>query len=149
MKIKIDVIGWDAFTGNLGTVPFENGVSTRDVTQLEMNRLGANLKIVSLDTDLQVGISTLKNGHVEAPIMAEPIRTAELTLPEKEVVEETVVEKIETEKENDTPKITKEDLEVIADKAGIKGIREIANKFDVKGVQISQLIEGILAAQGN
>jgi hypothetical protein len=43
-KVRIDQIGWDSYTGLLGMVPFENGVSTRPVTDQEALRIGAIIK---------------------------------------------------------------------------------------------------------
>lgn len=144
MKIRITVPGWDSFSGLFGTVEFENGVSVRDVTEQEALRIGANLNVVRIDTDEQVGAAAVDNSKIEAPTIEDADRTHEKPKPK----ETKVVNVVKEEKEDETPSFTKEQLELIADKKGIKGIREIAAMFDVKGVQIAQLIEGILQAQG-
>lgn len=45
------------------------------------------------------------------------------------------------------PAYTRDALELLADKEGIKGIREIAAEFDLKGNSIHKLIDAILEAQ--
>lgn len=134
-RIKIDVAGWDHFNGHLGTIEFENGISKRELTQQEMHRLGANLKIVRVDNNEQVGASVIMAniGHVSAeltpalPTLAEQKEAAQNEEPEL--------------------KYTRAVLNEIADKQGIKGIRKIAAEYGVKGVQISAMIDEIIEAQ--
>ena len=129
--VKIDQIGWDSYNGLLGMVPFKNGVSERPVTDVEMSRLGASIRLVKVDSDEQVGAATTMansrhvSAEVEAPI--EPVKEE----PKAEV----------------ELKYTKDQLEEIASEGGIKAVRDIAKEFDVKGVEISKMIEDIMKVQ--
>jgi hypothetical protein len=129
--VRIDVPGWDTFTGLLGMVPFENGVSSRELTQAEMLRIGANIAIVKVGSNEQVGAAvTMVNSR---NISAE-VKVASKTL-EQETVAKVAYE------------YDRERLEEIASEGGIKAVREIAAKYNVKGVEISKMIEEILKAQ--
>lgn len=129
--VKIDQIGWDSYTGQLGMVPFENGISTRPLTDHEMTRLGASIKLVKVGSDEQVGAATTmaNSRHLSAEVETAIIPTEE----KPEVVVEL--------------KYTKDQLEEIASEGGIKAIREIAKEFDVKGVEISKMIDEIMQVQ--
>jgi hypothetical protein len=132
-KVRVDVKGFDKYTGLLGTVNFTNGVSDREVTDLECARLGAIMRIVRLDTDEQVGASTnmVKSRDVPA-----------------EVKEPMAVEVEPKAKAEPAPlKYTKETLDAMAEADGMKAIRKIADEYGIKGVQISKMIEEIIEAQ--
>ena len=130
--IKIDVPGYEHFTSLFCMVPFKNGVSERPVTEQEALRIGSIIKTVRLDTDEQLGASTVmaNTRHMSAEVV--PLR-----LSLAEVKEEPEVEL----------KYTKDQLEEIASEGGIKAVREIAKEFDVKGVEISKMIDDIMKVQ--
>jgi hypothetical protein len=132
-KIRIDATGYEAFDGFLGTLEFKGGVSVREATPLEIRRIGANVKIVEVEGNGQVGpsVSMVGTRHVSAQLETRLTRESE----ESPVEPETEVE------------YTEEKLKVIADEGGIKAVRKIAEKFGVKGVSISAMIEEIVAAQ--
>lgn len=149
MRVRIDRTGWDSYTGDLSGVPFVNGISTRELNEREIARIGANIRIVGLEDDKQVGPTTEHKGHIEAPTVVNSVRASD-----EEVVVETTAEVFTEVNEpvSDAPDrrlYTKEELIKIADDGGIKAIRDIAKEYDVKGVQIAQLIQGILQAQVN
>lgn len=130
-KVRIDRDGWESFTGQLGTVEFKDGVSVRPLTEREVQFLGASIRIVRADTDEQVGVGvTVKEGRKHSAKVVEPLKT-------------------ETEEQKEAPvlKYDRDKLDEIASEGGIKAIREVANEFGVKGVQISSMIEDILKAQ--
>lgn len=130
-KIKIDVPGWELFTGYLGTVDFVNGVSTREVSPTEVRVIGANIRVVEVDSDEQVGPATsmVNARHVSATV--EAALETESAEPEVEV----------------EGKYNEDNLNAMADKGGIKALREVAKEFGVKGVSIQELIKEILEAQ--
>lgn len=129
--VKIDQSGWDAFTGQLGPVPFENGVSTRPLTPAEKTRLGAAIKLVEIDSGKQIGAST---------IMANTRHLSAQVTPTRQAPKEEPKPKVEL-------KYTKDKLQEIASEGGIKAIREIAKEFDVKGVEINKIIDEIVKVQ--
>jgi hypothetical protein len=128
--VRIDQKGWETFTGLLGPVLFENGVSKRELTPNELARLGASVKLVTLEGDKQVGAATImaNSRHVSAAV--------------KPVVKPKVerAEPIQL-------KYDKDKLEEIASEGGIKAVREVAKEFGVKGVEISKMIDDIVTAQ--
>ena len=129
-KVRINVPGWEKFDGLLGMVPFENGVSTRELTKDEIMRIGANIAIVKVDSDEQVGAAvTMANSR---NVSAE-VKAASPTLAEEQP-------KVELKYDRDK-------LLEIASEGGIKAIREIAKEFDVRGVEISKMIDDIIQAQ--
>lgn len=146
MKVRIAISGWETYTGLLGGVPFVNGVSERDLTALELGKVGATIAVLDVETGEQVGPSTIVNGHIQAPTVRYSRDEGEQetkSIPVAEVIEEEVVDI------SDVHFYTKEELEEVANKGGIKAIRDIATGYDVRGVQIIQLINGILQAQTN
>lgn len=130
-KIKVDVKGFEKYTGLLGTVPFTNGVSDREVTEEECNRLGAIMKMSKVEGDEQVGSSAK---------MIKARQTSATVQPTMKTAEEPK----EAPKEL---KHSKEALEELAETGGIKAVRKVADEYGVKGVQITALIDGILEAQ--
>lgn len=154
MKIKITQKGWEGYTGILGTVMFKDGVSTRDLTPNEQAYFSVVMRVAEVEDD---GTET----HYSAN--AELTRTSKIKMP---VVErrKTVAE---TEAEAPTPapdavsapdpmpveeptekKVwTREELEEVADKDGIRGLRVIGTPLGAKNTSIHKLIDEILTFQ--
>lgn len=130
-KVRIDVPGWESYSDLFCMVPFENGVSTRPVTDQEALRIGAIIKCVRVDNDEQLGAATVmaESKNVSAAIVPELAKASDK--PETEIV----------------LKYSKDKLEEIASEGGIKAIREVAKEFDVKGVEISKIIDEIMKVQ--
>lgn len=132
--IKITEKGWENYTGNLGGVDFIEGVSVREATTMEINRIGANLRIESVDSDQQL-----------SPVTGRSLYFDEIT---KEIVSEIIEheEATVTEATDGKPVATysREQLEAIADKGGIAELRKISDELGVKGKSILTLIDGIL-----
>jgi hypothetical protein len=131
-KIKIDVPGWEAFDGYMGTLEFKQGVSVRDATPMEIARLGANIRITEVGNDEQVGPSTVmvNTRHVSAKL---------------EAALET--ESNEQASQDAETGYTEDRLNEIADAGGIKALRKVAADFGVKGVSIAEMVKEILEAQ--
>jgi hypothetical protein len=129
---KIDAIGWNCYTGLVGTVPFKDGISERPLTDQEIARLGAVIRLVRVDSDEQVGaaVTMAGIGHVSAEVVA----------PSPTLEDEQTEQKVEL-------KYDREKLLEVASEGGIKAIREIAKEFDVKGVEINRMIDDIVKAQ--
>lgn len=128
MKIKITQAGWAGYNGHLGSVEFADGVSVDDVSRGDAAFLAG---IVSIE-DVKTG----ENPSDTQRILNEYGNQARV---------ETVVAPTAPAK----PELThsKESLEAVADSSGIKGVREIADSFNVKGNSIAELIEKTLQAQ--
>lgn len=142
--IKIDGGPLAGYNGELVGVIFEDGVSTSEIPQPLINRLAAVTAITMVETGLQAGVAAdlvrFKGESFEEEFTS--------TETESEIEPEQGGEEIgnDGEPESDTG-YSQEELESIADKSGIAGVREIGDKFGVKGTSISGIISGILEAQ--
>ena len=129
-KVRINVPGWEKFTGLLGVVPFEDGVSVRELVPEEKARIGSIIGIEDVDGgQVGAGVEMAKIHGAKAPVAA--------PAPKPEPKPEAPAEL----------KYNREKLEAIAEEGGIKAIRKIADEFDVKGVEISKMIDEIVEAQ--
>lgn len=122
MKIKIVGAGWAGFTGHFGTIEFKDGVSLEDVSPLEAQRLGAVVQVETLDGFNPSVAQRIIDSRAEPMDVASTPRTEE-AVPEKMPMNYSAKE-----------------LEEIADKGGIKALREIADQFGVRGRGISELV---------
>jgi hypothetical protein len=139
MKIRIDEVGYESYTGILGLVQFENGVSVTDVSQGELDRMAAVLRVVDADSDKQLGalvdyatasqVGFEQEGKLET---GTGFVAVDGTIPASNAVE--------------TEKYTQEELEALADKEGITGLRAIGDSLNVKDTSIKGLIGSILNA---
>lgn len=140
MKIKIVEKNWDGYTGALAGFSFVDGVSENDIDLYKALYIGGVIQIVDADTGLPVSelheATLIKDIPLEASCETSPANIIE----EAPIVEEEpVVEKIKI--------YTREELEAIADSSGIKGIRAIANQYNIKSTSIVELMEQILLEQ--
>lgn len=136
-RLRITEPGWDSYTGPLGGVMFTNGLSDDLVDATTARRLGSIIRIDMVDSGVQAGAASdlQRHAEVKAPV-----------LPESPTYDATQAQA--ATKEPAKPKYTREQLEEVADKNGIAGLREIAEPMGIKGRGIAELISEILAAQG-
>jgi hypothetical protein len=128
MKIKIVMPGWAGFTGYLGMTEFADGVSVHDVGKIEAQRLASCVSIETMDGHNPSAAQEI----IDSRSVALPLATT----PAAEKPDESAVMAMT---------YTPAELGEIADKGGIKAIREIADKFGVKGKSISEIISGLSA----
>lgn len=129
MKIKIVQAGWEGFTGMFGVVEFVDGVSVNEISRSEAQALAATVSVVTLDgkdPSAAQQIIDLNDKPAEANV----------NLPTGDI------------ESKPTETYTKEQLEEIADKDGIKGIRMIGDSLGVRGNSIADLIAKIMAVAG-
>lgn len=127
MKIKITQPGWEGFTGALGMFEFENGVSVEDIGRADAAFLAGIVSIEDFDTG--------KNPSLSQRIVDSYSKEAKV--PAVEPIVPVVTSTAHT----------KESLELIADKSGIKGIREVSDPMGIKGNAIAEIIGKILLAE--
>lgn len=157
-RIKIKEKGWDGYTGLLGTLIFENGISTTAPSQRERDYFGVVMRFVEVDEDgnelgvvsanddllrtAKIAIAPVERMKSVAEKKAEAIARGdvapEVTAPDPMLAIEPVVE---------TKVYTREELEAIGDKDGIKGLRAIGTPLGAKNTSIHKLIDEILDAQ--
>jgi hypothetical protein len=143
--IKIEGGPLAGYNGEMVGVQFEDGVSVESVSPQMINRLAAVMNIVIVETGEQAGVAA-NLVKFKGESFEEELAVAEA---ETEVEFTEVSEEIGTDgaEQPATALYTKEDLEAIADKSGIAGVREVGDKFGVKGTSIGGIINGIIEAQ--
>lgn len=136
-KIRIVEPGWETFTGDMGGATFVNGESTEPLPQLQVDRIGASIRI-ELEDGRQGGIQErlVSQKGVEAPELVglERATEADLAGSPEPVAPEVPAPVFHTEAE----------LEGIAEEKGIAGLRLIGTPLGVKGRSIPELIREIL-----
>ena len=133
--LKIVEPGYANFAGTFGTVEFKDGVSVYPVSAVETQRLQALLRIEAVGEEVEEKVAPM---FVNLPTSAELAGAGRVHVPEPELGDSVPDGKV----------WTREELEGVADKRGIKGLREIAAGFGVAGKAIGDLIGAILAKQG-
>lgn len=139
-RLKIVEPGMLTFTDFYCGYKFTNGLSDEAVAGADALRIGSFIRVIGVDDDRQAGEAQflLDAKHTGADVkVALTVATPETVSAETAAIEQ--AEQI---------KYTKEALEAIADAEGIQGLRNIADKFKVKGRGIVELITEILKAQG-
>lgn len=142
MKVKLTGQGMEHFTGQMGVVFFEDGVSVNDVSELDAFRLAAVYGAERIGTGESISVSQRLLDFADTPaVTVETIispNVDSVAPVATDVVEDTTV----------AQKYTEESLSKIADEQGIAGLREIAEKFGIKGNSIAGLIAAVIKAQG-
>lgn len=134
MKLRLTQKHYEAYTGQMGVVFFENGLSTDDVSTLDATRMAAVLGCEWEDgKPANIGQIYLDNMNT-APPSAETV--AAVPAKEKKAPEKTGTQ------------YTEDQLAEIADAKGISGLREISDTLGVKGNSIRGLIDAILKSSG-
>lgn len=168
-KIRLCGVGMEMFTGHMGSTYFENGVSVEDVSPVQIRLLGALTTIMVLDGEKEYqggsAADTAANrstGYETKKTWLEPDELAALDAEVAKTVApfeqgEVNVAAVQTDAfkslantEPAKPNVkvySREELEMIADEKGLKGLREIGDVLGVKGTAIITMIETILAAQ--
>lgn len=142
MKLRLTQAGFENFTGQMGVVWFENGLSTTDVLPIDGVRISAaigaswedgsmpnkgDMYLTSSDVPAHVGQADRSE---QAPTPAAPVDAAPT--------------------QGDAPAVyTEAQLAAIADEKGIAGLRAIADPLGIKGTSIVGLIAEILKKQGS
>lgn len=146
--IKIVSKGWVNYTGLLGTIWFKDGMSTEPVAQNEADRLSAVAQLVEINEDGTETPAGPAYRMIAASAHRAPITRAAARQSDAERLEEERLETLRADKAPLDHIYTADELEAIADKSGIKGLREIADAWNVKERSIPKLIGETLKAQG-
>jgi hypothetical protein len=165
MRVIITEKGFEGYTGPLGMSNFTNGISDDHLSEHERLHLGAIMNVAEYDekgdTDgaiINPGVNYAETYRVSAPIVEKAKTQAELNAeaalaapaagPAQESADQAQTTEATTQTELPAlPKYTREELEVIADKDGIKGLRAISDKLNVKDSSIPGLMDKIIQAQ--
>lgn len=168
-RLRIVEPGWETFTDEMCGVKFVNGLSVEPVASMQARILANVIRMEAEDgTNPSISQALVDVANVEMAVVVELETGVEDPVVEK-LIEETAnavhvqivnrseqaVAALQGDEQSvvavvavpDSVTHTKESLEAIADKEGIKGLREVAARFDVKGRGIEELIKEILTAQ--
>ena len=151
-KIKIVEPGWEGYTGILGTLVFEDGVSVEPVSQREKDVFSVTIRIAEVtDTGEARVYSANDNLRTVAALAMEPQAPKLFVAPKPAPAptpEATDTSPLPIAAPSAPAKTyTLAELEAIADDKGIKGLREIGAPLGAKNTSITKLIDEILAAQ--
>lgn len=139
-RVRLAEPGWAGYNGFVGTVLFENGISVDLVSFREQQILGGIMRLESADenetgTQLGPAAELLRSRDIDAD--HERVAATAQGVPVGEHGEIRLA----------VERYTREELEEIADRRGITGLRDIAAPYGVKGRSITELINEILQAQ--
>lgn len=145
MKLHLTQPGYETFTGQMGTVFFENGLSVADVKPIDAVRMAAQFLCEWEDgTTASVAQSILDHAH--ATVASIPVEQNADQALAAQAAEAAALAALSTEAKSGKV-YTENELAAVADKSGIKGLRAIADPLGVKGNAIADLIKAILAKQ--
>lgn len=155
MRIRLTQAGFESYTGQMGIIMFENGMSVTDVLPNHAKRIAA---VIGADwedgSSANVGDHYMQSMHMPAPMPNEQreqgkdqAEQAQILSGASAVVYDSTKDTIAKETKADVLSriYTSDELAAIADDKGIAGLREVAKEFDVKGNSIHSLIDGIMA----
>jgi hypothetical protein len=146
-RIRIVQPGWIGYTGEIGSVVFEDGVSVNVVAPVFIDRIGAEIQVVDADTGELQGaqVRMIESRCIPLNSMDQLQRTASIEEVAKPNDEPPIIK--ETEEPEEKIVWTDEQLMAVADDKGINGLREIGNPIGAKGRSIPELISNILKCQ--
>ncbi|WP_342234645.1 hypothetical protein [Inquilinus sp. OTU3971] len=144
MRIRIIERGFEAYTGPLGLIEFKDGLSVRDDLDLgEVNRLAAAMRIEREDGKQAGQGAALVEAHRSAVV------ESVAALPRDTKKDEQPPADPNASKAPAAPAeiYTREQLGELADKDGMKSLREVAAGYGVKSKSVAGLIDAIIDAQ--
>lgn len=127
--LKIVEAGYSKFNGHFGTVEFKDGVSASPVTTIEKQRLSAILRVEDVGEDV--------DEVIDMKVTFDTAKKQDASDVEHQPAHEVAIAK---------KAWTRAELEDVADKHGIKGLREIASAMGINAKSIKELIDAILGA---
>lgn len=147
-RLKITQPGFEGYTGALGPVDFDNGISVEPVPVIMADRLAATMMIVTVDDEgnevSQAGVAARMVGGVT-------IRADVVEALGKASEDDLIEDRRRLAESQARPPVSKlytvAELKAVADEKGINGLREIAKPWGVKERSIPKLIQEILVAQ--
>jgi hypothetical protein len=145
--LKITQKGWAGYSSAIGGVPFKDGISEHPVPRYIADRISSGISMVEINEDgseTPAGVAhrLVSEARERAPV-AKPLERA----TEEELKDEAALDAIRASKAPVDTFYTGEELEAIVDAKGIKGLREIADRWEVRHRSIPTLIGLVLKAQ--
>ena len=143
--LKVSGDKWKGYTGVLGMVRFVDGVSTEKLPRWQRDKMAAAMNFVEIDADgneqpAGAAYRMIREYAERAAPVSQLSRQSEGEKNAEIAAAQVALAKVPAV-------LTRAELEAIAEKQGIKGLREIGKKWNVKHRAIPTLIEMILDAQ--
>lgn len=138
--------GYENYTGPIGSYEFVDGVSVDMIPRNDRDRLATAFQFVEFESEDDEPVPA---GVAYRLVAMSGVRASDPEPLERQTVEEKV-EEVAKAADMAEPTRTiyeRKNLEAIADKRGIGGLREIGDGWGVKSRQIIALIEMILSKQ--
>lgn len=150
MKLRLTQPHYETFTGQMGTVFFQDGLSTADVKPSDAVRMASQFLCQWEDgSTASVAQSILDHAHTTTNSLPVEINADQALATQR--AEAAQMSGYETQPDG-TPapskRYTEDELSAIADERGIKGLRAIAEPLGVKGNSIAEMIRAIMGKQG-
>lgn len=141
--------GYEDYSGPIGPYEFKNGVSEHQIPRVDRDRLAAAFEFVEYENEgdehVPAGVAyrLIALSGVRADVVEPTVRqTEEEKLAEGKALTKTVAKDMSSR-----AILSRADLERIADKRGIAGLRDIGDSWGVKSREIMKLIGMIVEAQ--
>lgn len=144
--LKFVQAGFETYTGPIGAYEFVDGVSTVPIVRHDRDRLSVAFQFVEFEHE---GGEEIIAGVAQRLVSQAGVLAEENPETMRQTDEEKDLEQLQIIRESDGVRhvYTAAELEQIADKKGISGLREIAAPWNVKHRSIPNLIELICDAQ--
>lgn len=142
MKLRLTQGGFESYTGQMGVIFFENGLSVSDVLPVDAVRVagvvGAEWEDGSPANVGQLYLDAVNNPApvFERVVVEEVSEKASEKAPDIEAAVDPIV------------RYSEDDLAAVADKDGIAGLRKIAEPLGIKDKSIGGLMAAILKVAG-
>lgn len=146
MKLRLTQEHYETFTGQMGVVFFEDGLSTTDVKPSDAVRMAAQFLCAWEDgTTASVAQSILDHSHAT-------IGTIGVEMNADQAMAQQSRESIDAAAKLVDPRLsevkvtfyTQKQLSEIADSQGIKGLRAIAEPLGIKSNSIKEMIDALV-----
>lgn len=147
--LKIVAKGFEGYNGLLGQDRFVDGVSVEPLPRNVRDRLSATMQMIEIDAEGEEQAAGVAHRLVSDSEMRAPVLEESPRMTESEKIEEMRQRILRGEKIPVSRFYTLGELEAVADKSGIKGLRVIADPWGLKSKRIVDLIRAILTAQDN
>lgn len=159
MKLRLTQPGFSHYTGQMGVIQFEDGLSTMDVLPIDAIRMAAVMLCLWEDgSSPSIAQSILDNADTAAPMLdavqpspaSESAPAPESTTDAKPECQLDTQSGTQSDQQSEPPAATytEDQLAAIADKEGIKGLRVIGDALGIKANSIKDMIAAILAHAG-
>lgn len=149
MKVKLHQSGFESYTGQMGVVQFENGVSTDHVSPFDALRVAGAMQARWEDgSEINLAATSITKNDLSADSAAESTRIEAHAESYAQAPETpaNASSSVGVEGEGKAVEYTAEQFDAIASE-GIAAVREIADKYGIKGRSIAD-IHAALVRQG-